>query len=217
METSTYPAEGASPGSLDLTGHARLFVKQKHEMGELFGFETRNRYEITDEQGGSVAYAAEQQKGILGFLLRQFFGHWRRFDIHLFDTERRPVLIGRHPFRFLFQRLEIFDPAGRAIGAIQQRFSLLSKRFDVVDGRGMTVFETASPFWRIWTFPFLHQGRQLAVVAKQWSGLLSEAFTDKDNFLVQFDEAGLSNDERLLVLAASVFIDLQYFERKAGR
>ena len=50
---------------------------------------------------------------------------------------------------------------------------------------------------------------------KKWSGLLAEAVTDKDNFLVDFGNGPLGENERRLVLAAALFIDLQYFERKA--
>jgi len=202
--------------SLVLSGHKKLIVRQIHEMAELFGFETRNKYAILNETGQQVGFAAEQQKGFLGFLLRNFLGHWRSFAIQFFDAERKPTLRAEHPFRFFFQRLEVFDQSGRSIGAIQQRFSILSKRFDVQNPAGMTLFEVASPIWRIWTFPFVHDGRTCATVAKKWSGGLTELFTDKDNFLVEYADPGLSEDERKLVLAAAVFIDLKYFEQKAS-
>lgn len=204
------------PGSIELQPHNKLLVHQVHEVAELFGFETRNKYEILDESGRQVAWAAEQQKGFLGFLLRHFLGHWRSFTIQIFDAQRRPVILAQHPFRFFFQRLEVFDSAGRKVGAIQQRFSILSKRFDVQNERGMTVFEVASPIWRIWTFTFLHAGRPVATVAKRWSGALFELFTDKDKFLVDFSDGSLKESERSLILAAALFIDLQYFERKAN-
>ena len=35
------------------------------------------------------------------------------------------------------------------------------------------------------------------------------------NFLVDLGEGGLGENERRLVLAAALFIDLQYFEKKA--
>lgn len=203
--------------SLTLLSHKRLFVHQIHEMAELFGFETRNKYAILTESGQQVGFAAEQQKGFIGFLLRHFLGHWRSFNIQFFDAQRTPYINAVHPFRFFFQRLEIFDINGRVIGAVQQRFSILSKRFDVQNAQGMTLFEVASPIWRMWTFPFLHDGRAVATVTKKWSGGLTELFTDKDNFLVEFSEDRLTEDERKLVLAAAVFIDLSYFENKASR
>jgi uncharacterized protein YxjI len=203
--------------TLELKTHNKLLVHQIHEVAELFGFETRNKYEILGENGGQVAWAAEQQKGFLGFLLRHFLGHWRSFTIQIYDAQRQPALLAQHPFRLFFQRLEVFETNGRYLGSIQQRFSILSKRFDVQNPQGMTLFEVASPIWRIWSFPFLHAGRNVAQVTKKWSGALFEMFTDKDKFLVEYSDPKLSEDERKLILASSLFIDLQYFERKANQ
>ena len=76
--------------------------------------------------------------------------------------------------------------------------------------------EVRSPIWRIWTFPFLVGDQEVARVEKKWSGVLREAFTDQDFFVLKMG-LGASADIRPLLLAAAIFIDLQYFERKAGR
>lgn len=197
-----------------LKGHDRLFVKQIFEAAELFGFETRNRYQIQDERGLLVSYAAEQRKGVFGFLLRQWLGHWFRFDVHFFTPDRQLYLVAKHPFRWLFKRIELHDAEGRRIGALQQRFSLLNKRFDVQNENGQVVLEVASPFWKLWTFAFTFQGRQVALIKKHWTGLFAEAFTDKDTFMVEFTDPTLGEDDRRLVMVAAVFIDLIYFEVK---
>ena len=121
---------------VSLRNHQRLIVRQRRELAELFGFETRNKYEIASESGGALAFAAEQQKGIAGFLFRQFLGHWRTFQIKFFSPDRQVFLTAHHPFRWFFQRLEVFDGGGRLLGAIQRRFSILTKRFDVEDASG---------------------------------------------------------------------------------
>ena len=193
----------------------QLMVRQRRELAELFGFESRNKYSITLSDGREIGFAAEQQKGFLGVLLRQLLGHWRTFEIHIFDSARQLALRAVHPFRLLFQRLEIYDAGGRLVGALQQRFALFSKRFDVLDAHDRVLMNVRSPFWRLWTFPFEKAGRQVAVVEKKWTGLLAEAFTDKDTFRVALNDPSLTPQERQLVLAASLFVDLQYFERKA--
>jgi len=193
-----------------------IFVKQTHEIGEWIGFETRNKYQIQDEQGRTIGFAAEQQKGIFGFLLRQFVGHWRTFEIHIFNDVRQKLWVAKHPFRFFFQRLELNDASGKFLGAIQRRFAILSKRFDVEDAQGRVILKVRSPIWKIWTFPFLRDGREVAVIRKKWSGILSEALTDRDNFMIEFKDDKLNQNERSLMLAASLFIDLLYFERKAS-
>jgi uncharacterized protein YxjI len=59
------------------------------------------------------------------------------------------------------------------------------------------------------------RGEKIAEIQKKWSGILSEAFTDRDNFRVEFTSRALSEEERVLVMAAAVFVDLLYFESKA--
>jgi uncharacterized protein YxjI len=148
-------------------------------------------------------------------VLRRFLGHWRPFEIHFFDASRQPVLRAVHPFRWLFQRIEVFDTASKLLGAVQQRFAIFGKRFEIQAPDGRVLMEVRSPFWRIWTFVFERQGREVARIEKKWSGLLGEGFTDKDRFRVQFGrETGA--EERQLLLAAAIFVDLQYFERKAS-
>lgn len=199
-----------------LATYHKLFVKQKHEMGELFGFETRNKYEVLSEAGQVIAYSAEQQKGFLGFLARQFLGHWRSFEIFFFTPDRKMFMKAIHPFRFFFQRLEIEDAQGKKLGALQQRFAILSKKFDIENESGMVLFEVSSPLWKPWTFPILKVGQEIASVKKKWSGGLTELFTDKDNFAIEYNDPSLSESHRLLILAAAMFVDLQYFERKAS-
>jgi len=192
-----------------------LSIQQRPEMAELIGFETRNKYEIQGAQGQPVGYAAEQSTGIVGALMRQLMGHWREFEIHIFDVHRQLLLVAHHPFRFFFQRLEVRQKDGTPIGAIQQRFALLYKKFDVVDSRGRLLCQMEAPFWRIWTFPIFKMGREVASIKKKWSGLLKEAFTDADNFRVEFADPTLDERERALVMVAALFVDLVYFERKA--
>lgn len=192
----------------------KLRIRQRFEALELLGFETRNKYLIEDLSGKQVAFAAEQQKGLGGFLFRQLLGHWRTFEIQIFDIKRELVLRAHHPFRWYFERLEVYDAAGRFLGALQRRFSILTKVFDVEGPTGNVALTVRSPIWKIWTFAFMRGEKEVAVVRKKWTGLLAEGFTDKDVFEVDFGE--LESNERPLLLAAGIFIDLRYFERKAA-
>lgn len=193
-----------------------LFIRQRYELAELIGFETRNKYEITDSNGLQVAFAVEQSKGILGFLFRQFLGHWRPFEVLVFDPQKNLVMKIVHPFRFFWQRFEIQSAQGKFLGVVQQRWAILSKKFDVHLGHGEVSFTMRSPVWKIWTFPIKNlQGQEVATIRKKWAGLLSEGMTDKDNFELSFQSPALSDEQKMLFLACGLFIDLQYFERKS--
>jgi uncharacterized protein YxjI len=189
-------------------------VQQVRELAEWVGLETRNKYQILDENKSVVGYAAEQQKGVAGFLLRQTLGHWRKFDIYFFNPARELVWVAHHPFRWILERIELRSKDGQMIGAIQRRFALLSRRFHIENERGHVILEVASPIWKIWTYTFMARGRAVAQVQKKWSGIFSEVFTDRDNFLVEYSDASLTEQDRQLILAAAVFVDLSFFERK---
>lgn len=201
---------------MELSKFKKLLVHQIFEGFELLGYETRNKYEIHDENENKVGFAAEQGKGFLGFIFRQMLGHWRKFDIHFFDENRQEFMIAHHPFRFYFQRLEVKTAEGRYLGALQKRFSIITKRFDLLDERDQVILEMSSPIWKIWTFPFYYRGNEVARVEKKWGGLLAEAFTDKDKFSITYNDQTLSEEKRMIILASSLFIDLQYFEKKAN-
>jgi len=200
---------------MQLASRRQIVLRQRRELVELAGFETRNKFEILAEDGSQLGFAAEQGSGLGATLARMFLGHWRTFEIHVFDANRQLAATAVHPWRFLFQRLEISAADGRPLGALQQRFSILWKRFDVEDAFGTVRFTVSSPLWKPWTFPFERDGREVACVRKKWSGLLKESFTDADNFQIAFIDPTLNEEDCTLLLAAGLFIDLQYFERKA--
>lgn len=103
------------------------------------------------------------------------------------------------------------------LGAIQQRFAFITKSFDVEDARGKVRYQVRSGLMSFWTFRFTKHNQEVAVVQKKWTGLLSEAFTDKDNFVLSMTGPNLDEEDRMLILAAALFVDLQYFEKKARR
>ncbi len=190
-------------------------IKQVRELAELFGFETRNKYSIKDHNSEEFCFCAEQSLGFGGLVLLQFLGHWRTFDLIGSDRNNSQVFRARHPFRWFFQRLDVYRH-NRLIGSFQQRFSIFSKKFDILDPNGHRVMTMNSPFFMFWTFPIQKNGRDVAVIEKKWSGLLQEAFTDADNFRLRFSDRYLSIDEKVLLLAGTIFVDLIYFEIKAG-
>jgi uncharacterized protein YxjI len=220
VQTPLVPPAHHAPTELalanDLQQTNAVLVRQRWEAAEFLGFETRNKYDIVNAQGRIIAHAAEDQKGMLGFLMRQFLGHWRRFDIVLYDAQRRLTAVGSHPFRFIFHRLEVRDANGRFLGALEQRWAWFSKEFDVTDAQGRYVMRMSSPLWRPWTFPFTRGSTEVAKVTKKWAGIFAEAFSDKEQFAVQFQDARLTAQERLLLTFCAIFVDLMYFEHKAN-
>jgi uncharacterized protein YxjI len=205
----------ADPPPLDLVAQSELTVVQRRETAEMFGIETRNKYEVRGADGRVLAFVAEQGKGVSDALSRMFLGHWRTFDLQVFDASRRPVMVARHPFRWFLKRLELSTPEGRPLGVIQQRWGVLRRRFDLLDANGRLSLTMDASIFAPWTFPILRAGAAVACIEKRWGGVLKESFTDADTFRVTFTP-GVSAAERAVLLATAIFVDLKYFEKRAG-
>lgn len=199
----------------ELQRSATVLIRQKRELRELLaGFEGRNKYSIETPDGQCLGYVAEEGAGFVGTLSRQFLGHWRAFDLTFLDKNKEIILRAHHPFRALLQRLAVSSAQGKALGLIQQKLRVLTRQFEVVDNTGRIILSMSSPVWRLWTFPFVKNGIEVAVVQKKWGGLVKESLMDADSFQVTFHSRELRTEERLLILAGAIFIDIQYFEKR---
>lgn len=198
---------------VDLTEIKKISVEQIYEPMEFFGFETRNKYNIKNlESGDVIAFAAEQNKGLLNALFRTFLGHWKPFDIIIFNSSRQEWIQASHPFNWYFSRLRIFEN-NNYIGMIKRQFSLLgSKRFSVSDKNGLSLFKVDSHLFKIWKFDFWDRNRVAARVTKKWSNLMTEFFTDKDKFYIEIVNPKMSSEQKTLIILSAIYIDIMYFE-----
>jgi uncharacterized protein YxjI len=148
--------------------------------------------------------------------MRGLFKHWRSFEIEIFDQNRQMMYRAIFPFRWFFKALYLENDSGKLMGHLQQRFSILYKKFDVCDANGIIIAEVNSPIFKLWTFEFRKNNRKIGTIQKQWSGALNEIFTDKDNFIVSFAQPDLEVETKALMMVACLMVDIVYFENNQG-
>lgn len=202
---------------MDIQESKLLHVQQVFEPLELFiDWETRNKFRILDEHKRPIGFAAEQRRGFFGAIFRQFLGHWRSFEITIFGEDRRPRYQLKVPFRWFFREVIIEDAQGNELGRIEQRFAIIRKRFDLFSRDGQRFATVNSGFFRFWTFDVERRNRKIGSVKKRMSGVLTEIFTDRDNFVVEYNDPELTSGEKVVILSLSFLVDLIYFEKKGS-
>lgn len=188
-----------------------LAVRQSKEWGEILsGFETKNRYVVSDPDGEPLFYAAEEGGNAL---LRAFLKAARPFEIALLDTEGKRVLTVERPFRLLFHEATVRDASGKALGRIVWRFSILRRRYAVEDENGMERFSLHGPLLKPWTFLIREGDHERGRIAKRWSGLGKEMFTDADQFGVELPKEW-PPERKALFLGLVFFVDFRHFENR---
>jgi len=187
-----------------------LVVSQRKEWGEILtGLEAKNRYAVSDLSGDPVYLAAEQPGSIL---LRWFLKALRPFTILVSDQDGQPVLRIKRPFRFYFHRVDILDTQGRCLGCVERCFSVLRRNYSVTGSSGEELFEILGPLLHPWTFQIKRDGSECGKITKRWSGLLTEGFTDADNFGVTFP-VEWNAATKAVALGAIFLIDFVQFDR----
>ena len=188
-----------------------LVVSQQKEWGEILsGFETKNRYTISDTSGRRLYHAAEEAGSML---LRWFLKALRPFTIAVLAEDGQVVMRIKRPFRFYFHRAEIIDSQGQSLGVIERRFSILRRIYSVLDGSGQEAFELFGPILHPWTFQIKKNDVEYGKITKKWSGLLKEGMTDTNNFSVMFP-AEWDAKLKALFMGAVFLIDFVHFENK---
>jgi len=188
-----------------------LVVNQQKEWGEILtGFETKNRYTISDVSGNKLYLAVEEEGSML---LRWFLKALRPFTIAVLAEDGQVALRVMRPFRFYFHRAEVVDSQGQSLGVIERRFSILRRIYSVLNRSGKEVFQMFGPILHPWTFQIRDGEVEYGKITKKWSGLLKEGITDADNFGVMFP-AEWDVKLKALFLGAVFLIDFVHFENK---
>lgn len=213
-----WPPAGSVPLARALDEERRLFVRQRKEWLEVFtGFEQANKYALVTEGGALAGWALEKPGGFGRFLARSLLKNMRPFELMVFPAEGPSApaeLSVRRPFTWYFARLYVWDRDGQPIGQVRQRWSWIRRRLDLETPDGRTVARIVGPLLHPWTF-IAQRGpegasREAGRVEKKWGGLLKEAFTDADTYLVTFGDP--DRTFRRLFLAAALLIDSRWFE-----
>lgn len=204
--------------SLFFGQHRRLFVHQVKEWGEiLLGFETRNKYQISDEYGQVIGFCAEQGTGVWSYIKRYFLRNHRTLEVFIFNNQGQTVIKIQRPFYWFFSTLFVFDENDKQIGQIEQRFAIFRKRYDLFLKRTLRFASINSSFFRFFTFDIVDQNeRSIGVIRKKWGGFLKEFLTDADRFGVELP-LDLENAKKAVILANVISIDFDYFEDNANR
>ena len=191
----------------ELLGHEAIVVEQVRKF-----FELRNQYGLFATDGRRIGSIQQVEQSPLHFLVR-FISD---LDVALpttlaiSDEHGDPVLRMHKPW-FRWQ-VDVQRADGTPVGTVAKQLRLGKARFQLSAPDGAELGEVRARNWRAKDFEILDaRGGQIANVSKQWRGLLTEAFSDADTYVV---ELGASPEPlRSLALAAALSIDVLMKEK----
>ncbi|XP_075246785.1 phospholipid scramblase 1-like isoform X2 [Convolutriloba macropyga] len=223
---------GCPPGLEYLTQVDQILIHQVVELLEAFtGWETKNRYVLKNTLGQQVYYAMEDSD----LCMRQCCGPTRGFIIHITDNLGQEVIKVQRDFKCCAgfswlagcsccaYEVSIESPPGQLIGFVRQECSPWHPKFSIRDADGQKVLMVNGPCCvcqGAWCCEqeFLVRtpdGEVIGKIAKQFSGLIKEYFTDADNFGIQFP-LDLDVKMKAIMIGAVFLIDFMFFENESN-
>lgn len=227
-----FKSNGVAPQGLEyLLSVDQLLVKQQIELLEaLTGWETKNRYKVTNSMGQQVMYVQEQST----CLMRQCCGPARALNLHITDNNNQEIMRISKEFACgccccisccgsCSMELVVEAPVGNVIGYIKQEQSWWKMHVAVYDERhnligkirGMCCPCVCCCCPHDLDYPVTTGDETVTMgnVAKQWTGCIKESFTDADNFSITFP-LDLDAKMKALMFAAAFQVEYLQFEHQ---
>ena len=189
----------------------KLQVQQVFEPLEVFtGLESKNKYRVLDESGKDLLFAYEKS----GFFARNMLDTHRPLEIMVMDGNQKNELSVKRDFFFFKPQYSIKDENGNALGYVKKKSLVSIFKFKIMDANDSLKYMAQAKVTSPWTYKVFENDQEQAVVSKKWSGFGKEAFTDADNFFVDYGSVKDQNLRKLL-LGFVFALDLTKFEKES--
>lgn len=193
-----------------------LLDRKTYVVKERVGFmKLASAYDLLDSDSGQpIGVALEEPPGIVKYLRLLMNNRWLPTVVNVYEREGQPPVLSIRRGVALFRPKVHVWSRERELGFFQAKMISIGPSFRIFDMQGNEIGSVKGD-WKGWNFQLLGPGgEELGRVAKKWAGLLKEAFTTADTYVIALnDSAARRQDVAHLLLAAGLAIDTVFKEK----
>ncbi|EGF76983.1 hypothetical protein BATDEDRAFT_28058 [Batrachochytrium dendrobatidis JAM81] len=184
----------------------------------MIGIEQENQYSIKDSVGNDIGSIVEKSFSVKDRIVKQILRTQSPFKADVLNSYGDVVLKIERPTKWLLNStITVTECNGNLIGKVKQKWHLYRRRYELVQHK--------KPFAKIngkpWTRNFgieNESGGKLGLITRSFSGVIRELFTNIGVYSIYMDGTPdlarpLTLDERAIMLAAAICIDIDYFSQ----
>jgi uncharacterized protein YxjI len=172
-----------------------------------------NTYKVYDSSGSQIGVIEESMPAGLKFLSLILSKAFMPFTLDIVDVERNVLVTIKRGWTFFLSKISIYDGGGNEIARIKQQFKMFKPTFYITDLNDASL-AVISGDWKAWNFTIAENGdKQIGTITKKWNGILKEAFTTADKYIVSINSE-TEGIKRIATLAAAITIDMVLKESK---
>ncbi len=176
-------------------------------------FKFANSYKVYDAQGeiGRITQQLTTGQKMLRLILKKAM---LPFKMEIIDLEGDVLVTLQRGWTFWMSKISITDGTGNLLGTIQQKFAILKPTFKIFDETATNI-ATISGDWKGWNFTIVDSsGNHVGSITKKWNGILKEAFTTADKYVVDIEPAYAEDKKKMAIVSCAVTIDMVLKESK---
>jgi uncharacterized protein YxjI len=172
-----------------------------------------NTYKVYDKLGSQIGVIQESMPAGLKLLSLILSKAVMPFTLSIADMEGNVLVKIKRGWTFFMSKISIFDGGGSEIARIKQRFKMFKPTFNITDLNDTTL-AVISGDWKAWNFTIAEEGdKQIGTITKKWNGILKEAFTTADKYVVSINPE-TEGIKRIATLAMAITVDMVLKESK---
>jgi uncharacterized protein YxjI len=191
-----------------------FFEKNTFFIDEKIGFfKFANAYKVYDELGeiGLITQKLTAGQKFLRLLLKKGM---LPFHLEIIDLSGETIVTIKRGWTFFMSKITLTDQNGDLLGTIKQKFALLKPTFNIFDDTA-TQIATISGDWKGWSFKIVdNNGNNIGTISKKWNGILKEAFTTADKYVVDIVPEYAEDKKKMAIVSCAVTIDMVLKESK---
>jgi uncharacterized protein YxjI len=191
-----------------------FFEKNTFFIDEKIGFfKFTNAYKVYDEFGeiGLIQQRLTAGQKFLRLLLKKAM---LPFQLEITDLNGDVLVTIKRGWTFWMSKITLTDGNGDLLGKINQKFAFLKPTFKIFDDADTEIAGITGD-WKGWSFKIADMnGNQIGTISKKWNGILKEAFTTADKYVVDIVPEYAEDKRKMAIVSCAVTIDMVLKESK---
>lgn len=178
-------------------------------------FKFANAYKVYDEHGEQIGSIQQEVSGWHKFLrVLVNIKAMMPFALVVKNMQEETLVTIKRGWTFWMSKITIYDGEQNILGYIRQKFKFMKPTFHILDP-SHNLLATISGDWKGWNFTISDpQGLSIGTISKKWNGLLKEAFTTADKYIVSITDTYAEDRRKMAIVAAAITIDMVLKENK---
>lgn len=190
-----------------------FFEKNTFFIDEKIGFfKFTNAYKVYDQHGeiGLIQQRLTAGQKFLRLLLKKAM---LPFQLEITDLNGDVLVTIKRGWTFWMSKITLTDSRGDLLGTIKQKFAILKPTFKIADETGIEIASITGD-WKGWNFKIMDNNNQIGTITKKWNGILKEAFTTADKYVVDIVPEYAEDKRKMAIVSCAVTIDMVLKESK---